>query len=46
VNAENVNEMLDAADGVIVGSSIKIDGQWENPVDPGRAGALVKAARG
>jgi len=46
VTAENVNELLDAADGVIVGSSIKIDGQWENPVDPARAGALVKAARG
>lgn len=44
VTESNVAEMLDAADGVIVGSSIKVDGKWENPVDPGRAAALVRAA--
>ncbi len=44
VTETNVAEMLDAADGVIVGSSIKADGSWKNPVDPDRANALVRAA--
>jgi predicted TIM-barrel enzyme len=30
---------------VIVGSSVKVDGRWENPVDPARAAAFVAAAR-
>lgn len=44
VTESNVAEMLDVADGVIVGSSIKADGRWQNPVDPDRAAALVRAA--
>jgi predicted TIM-barrel enzyme len=31
---------------VIVGSSIKLDGRWDRPVDAVRAAAFVKAARG
>jgi membrane complex biogenesis BtpA family protein len=46
VTPENVAAMLDAADGVIVGSSIKHDGRWSNPVDPRRAEQLVRAAKG
>ena len=41
---KNIRVFLDAADGVIVGSAAKQDGRWENPVDPARAAALVKAA--
>ena len=45
VNASSVGPLLSHADCVIVGSSIKYDGTWRNPVDPGRAAALVKAAK-
>lgn len=45
VTAETVAELLTAADGVIVGTSIKQDGVTAAPVDPARAAALVKAAR-
>jgi len=46
VTAASVKGILAHADGVIVGSSIKTDGVWSSPVDPGRASTLVKAARG
>jgi membrane complex biogenesis BtpA family protein len=46
VNADNVAAILAIADGVIVASSLKQDGVWWNPVDPGRVRGLVKAARG
>ncbi len=46
VTATSVKGILAHADGVIVGSSIKADGVWTSPVDPGRASAMVKAARG
>lgn len=43
VNLENVKSFLQAADGVIVGSSLKRDGKLANPVDAKRVAALVKA---
>lgn len=43
--AANVGALLGPADGVIVGSSIKVDGVWSNPVDPARAAAFVRSAR-
>lgn len=47
VRAENVAECLRVADGVIIGSSLKVDGQTWNPVDPARVeqfmNAVVKA---
>ncbi len=43
---ESVGTLLELADAVIVGSWIKQDGRWENPVDPARAEAFVRAARG
>ncbi len=46
VTASNVGAMLQAADAVIVGSSIKRGGVWTGAVDAARARALVKAARG
>ncbi len=45
VNAKNVKDYLRFADGVIVGSSLKLDGKLANPVDPKRVAALVKAMR-
>jgi membrane complex biogenesis BtpA family protein len=43
--ADNVAAFLAAADGVIVGSSIKEEGDVSRPVDPARVGAFVRAAR-
>ncbi len=47
--AENIRQYLSVADGVIVGSSLKIDGYTWNPVDEKRVKAFmaeVKKARG
>ncbi|MBX3323224.1 MAG: BtpA/SgcQ family protein [Phycisphaeraceae bacterium] len=41
----NVLDMLAHADAVIVGSSIKHEGIWSNPVDPRRCEQLVRSAR-
>ena len=49
VKHETVAEVLEVADGCIVGSSLKVDGNTWNPVDPDRAAEfmrLVRAARG
>ncbi len=42
----NAAALLREASGAIVGSSIKVGGRPENPIDPGRARLLVEAARG
>lgn len=42
---DSIGDLLDHADAVIVGSSIKVDGHWSNPIDPDRARAIVEAAR-
>lgn len=42
----NVGAFLGVADGVIVGSSIKVDGRIEEPVDTARVRRFVEAARG
>jgi membrane complex biogenesis BtpA family protein len=41
VTAENVREYLPHCDGLIVGTSLKVDGKASNPVDPARVGALI-----
>lgn len=46
VNPDDAAGLLTAASGLIVGSFVKRDGLWTNSVDPERAAALVKAARG
>ena len=46
---ENIASFLEVADGVVVGSGLKVDGQTWNPVDPGRVTAFmaeVRRARG
>jgi membrane complex biogenesis BtpA family protein len=43
--ADNVGRFLEVADGVIVGSGLKVDGQTWNPVDPARAGTFMDRVR-
>ena len=43
--ADNIGRFLDVADGVIVGSGLKVDGQTWNPVDPARVSAFMAAVR-
>lgn len=43
---DDIAALLEVAHAVIVGSSIKRQGRWDQPVDPVRAAALVEAARG
>lgn len=43
---DNIATLLPHADGVIVGTSIKVDGVLWNAVDPARAEAFIKAAKG
>jgi predicted TIM-barrel enzyme len=48
VKHETVADVLKVADGCIVGSALKVDGNTWNPVDPERAAEfmrLVRAAR-
>jgi membrane complex biogenesis BtpA family protein len=44
--AASVREVLAVADAVIVGSDLKQDGAWWNPLDARRIEAFVRAARG
>lgn len=44
VRHDAVRDVLDVADGVIVGTALKRDGITWNPVDPERARAFVQAA--
>lgn len=49
VRHDTIADVLTIADGCIVGSSLKVDGDTWNPVDPGRAAdfmARARAARG
>ena len=45
ITAATVADALAVADGVIVGTSLKYEGQILNPIDPERARAFVNAAR-
>jgi membrane complex biogenesis BtpA family protein len=44
VTPESVSDLFEHADALIVGSSIKRDGHWSNPVDSARCRRLVAAA--
>ncbi|HRX86082.1 MAG TPA: BtpA/SgcQ family protein [Phycisphaerae bacterium] len=41
---QNLADLWPHADGFIVGSSLKVDGVWSNPLDPQRVDAFVAAA--
>jgi uncharacterized protein len=45
VKSTNVRDFLGVADGVIVGSDLKVDGGTWNPVDPARAERFVAQVR-
>jgi uncharacterized protein len=45
VDSGNVGDILSIVDGVIVASSLKVDGRWWNPVDRERAKLFVERAR-
>ncbi|WP_375230238.1 BtpA/SgcQ family protein [Roseobacter sp. S98] len=45
VKHETIADVLSIADGCIVGSSLKVDGDTWNPVDPDRANAFMALAR-
>jgi hypothetical protein len=45
VTPENVAALAPHADGLIVGSYLKRDGQWENEPDPARVAEMAKAVR-
>ncbi len=45
VRVDNVAALLPHADGIIAGTSLKVDGIVTNPVDAQRVAALVKAVR-
>src|ERR1700686_2901647 len=45
VNAERLDQILAVADGVIVGTSLKVNGDTWSKVDPARAERLMETAR-
>jgi len=45
VRAERIAEIFAVADGAIVGTSLKVDGDTWKPIDPDRANRLMEAAR-
>jgi predicted TIM-barrel enzyme len=45
VTHDNVEKILALADGLVVGTSLKVDGSTWNPVDPARAARLVELVR-
>jgi membrane complex biogenesis BtpA family protein len=45
VKHATVKDVLAVADGCIVGSSLKVDGNTWNPVDPGRAAEFMRIVR-
>jgi hypothetical protein len=45
VTTDTVGDLLAVADGAIVGTALKVEGETTNPVDPGRVRRLVAAAR-
>jgi membrane complex biogenesis BtpA family protein len=44
--ASNIAEYLEVADGVIVGSDLKVEGLTWNPVDPARVRAFMEEVKG
>ena len=45
VKHETVKDVLNVADGCIVGSSLKVDGNTWNAVDPDRAAEFMRLVR-
>jgi membrane complex biogenesis BtpA family protein len=45
VTAENIKDFYSMADGFIIGTYFKVDGKWQNTVDPQRVERLVQIVR-
>lgn len=45
-DADSVRQLLEHADAIIVGSAVKVDGDWRRDVDVDRAARFVSEARG
>ncbi len=45
ITPDTIAAALEHADGVIVGTALKVDGQTTHPIDPERARALIRAVR-
>ncbi|MEL7087651.1 MAG: BtpA/SgcQ family protein [Planctomycetota bacterium] len=45
-SARTAAALLESADGLIVGTSVKRDGRLDRPVDPARVAAVLAAAKG
>ena len=45
-NIDNVSDILSLADGCVIGTHFKIDGDTWNPVDGGRVKAFMEVVRG
>jgi len=45
VTAENLREYSQCSDALIIGSDVKVDGQWQNALDRERCKRIVAAAR-
>lgn len=45
VTAENIKDFYSIADGFIIGTHFKVDGKWQNTVDPQRVDVLLKAVK-
>ena len=45
VRHDTAERILETADGIIVGTSLKIDGKTQNRVDPDRAKRMVDLTR-
>lgn len=43
ISDSNIGEFYDTADGFIIGSAFKVDGQWSNTIDPARVSKLMNA---
>ena len=43
ITAQNAAKFAEKADGLIVGTSIKVDGNWRNPVELSRVQAIANA---
>tara|TARA_Y100000589_G_scaffold310415_1_gene328770 strand:- start:526 stop:1350 length:825 start_codon:yes stop_codon:yes gene_type:complete len=43
--ADTIPSLLRQSNGVIIGSDLKLDGQWKNDMDPARIQAIIAASR-
>ena len=46
MSVDNAEKILSLCNGCIVGSSLKLDGKWWNPVDPDRVKAFMRIVSG